>query len=79
MIRARRLVLTRFFIPFLLFSPPRSFFDAGKNGDGIPEADSDEDPAETAAAEAEAMAEAEAAAKTSPEDWTAWVGLSGSG
>ena len=50
------------------------FFDAGKNGDGIPEAEVEEEDAEAAAAAAaEAAAEAKAAAATTPEDWRGWV------
>ena len=57
-----------------LFSLRDRFFDAGKNGDGIPEADVVEEDAEEAAARAAAAAaEAEAAAATTPDDWRSWV------
>ena len=60
-----------------LFIPHRkhhSFFDAGKNGDGIPDASADEDD-EAAALEAaaEAAAEAEFAASLTDDDWKKWV------
>jgi hypothetical protein len=54
------------------------FFDPGKAGDGIPQAEKVEEDDEAAAAaaaaeEAEAAAEALAATKVTPEDWRGWV------
>ena len=55
----------------------RRFFDAGKNGDGIPDAEIDHDDAESAeaaaTADAEAAAEAEYAQSVTAEDWKTWV------
>mmetsp|Transcript_11804 Transcript_11804/g.28601 ORF Transcript_11804/g.28601 Transcript_11804/m.28601 type:complete len:1155 (-) Transcript_11804:126-3590(-) len=54
-----------------------AYFDAGKNGDGIPDADvsadEEEDAEEAATAAAAFAAEAEAAANVTPEDWRRWV------
>ena len=50
------------------------FFDPGKAGDGIPQAEeAEEDEEAAAAAAAEAAAEAASAAKTTPDDWRGWV------
>ena len=55
--------------------PSRRFFDAGKNGDGIPLAPGveEEDADAVVVAAAEVKTEAEAAANTTAEDWQNWV------